>query len=224
MAQYGYILFDHDGVLVDTEQWYYRATRDKLAELDVELPLQRYLALQVNGATAWSEALHNGYSEAHINSKKAERNELYQHYLRHQDISIGGVAELLAELRSYCRLAIVTTAKQADFDLIHYGVDGVITDNDQRGIVSQMDFVLTNKDYTHSKPHPEPYLAGLQRFGIQARQALVVEDSQRGLGAAVAAGIDCAAVHHPFTASQDFSQATYRLNSLSELLNIVQQE
>ena len=44
-----------------------------------------------------------------------------------------------------------------------------------------------------------------------------VEDSERGLRAAVAAGLDCADVHHPFTAAQDFSLATHRVASLAEL-------
>ncbi|MFT7654135.1 MAG: beta-phosphoglucomutase-like phosphatase (HAD superfamily), partial [Candidatus Azotimanducaceae bacterium] len=62
----------------------------------------------------------------------------------------------------------------------------------------------------------------LEYFGIDRRQALVVEDSARGLRSAVAAGIDCAVVYHPFTAPQDFSQATYRINSLAELEQLIQ--
>lgn len=46
---------------------------------------------------------------------------------------------------------------------------------------------------------------------------MAIEDSQRGLRAAMAAGLHCAVVHHPFTATQDFSLATYRVASLSEL-------
>lgn len=49
----------------------------------------------------------------------------------------------------------------------------------------------------------------------------MVEDSSRGLGAAVAAGIACAVVRNEFTAGQDFSRATYRIDSLSELRDIV---
>ena len=83
------------------------------------------------------------------------------------------------------------------------------------------DFVLTREAYQRSKPRPDPYLAALARYGIGPSKALAVEDSQRGLRAAVAAGLDCAAVHHPFTASQDFSLATYRVASLAELASEV---
>ena len=51
--------------------------------------------------------------------------------------------------------------------------------------------------------------------------SLVVDDSSRGLSSAVAAGIDCAVVHHDFTATQDFSQASRRIESLRELKDIV---
>ena len=84
-----------------------------------------------------------------------------------------------------------------------------------------MDFVLTRSDYERSKPHPDPYLCALRRFSVPASAAIVVEDSERGLKAAVAAGIDCAAVYHPFTAPQDFSKASYRIETLRHLITDV---
>jgi len=108
-------------------------------------------------------------------------------------------------------MAVVTTAKRADFELIHQG----------RQITPYMDFVLVREDYTRAKPDPEPYLTALKRFGAAAEEALVVEDSARGLSSAVAAGIDCAIVHNDFTKSQDFSRARYRIEVLAELKDIV---
>jgi beta-phosphoglucomutase-like phosphatase (HAD superfamily) len=80
------------------------------------------------------------------------------------------------------------------------------------------------EDYARSKPHPEPYLTGLQRFGAAKEQALVVEDSARGLRSAVAAGIDCAVVRNDFTAGQDFSRARHRIETLIELKDIILNE
>jgi beta-phosphoglucomutase-like phosphatase (HAD superfamily) len=88
-------------------------------------------------------------------------------------------------------------------------------------IVKFIDFILVREDYVESKPHPEPYLTALRRFGAAPEEAHVVEDSNRGLRAAVAAGIDCAIVHNEFTNTQDFSQATYRIRTLGELREIV---
>jgi HAD superfamily hydrolase (TIGR01509 family) len=117
------------------------------------------------------------------------------------------VEETLHYLKNRYTLAIVTTAKQTDFDLIH----------SSRTIVNHFDLILTHKDYARSKPHPDPYLTALSHYELDAQDALVVEDSERGLRAAIAAGIDCAVAHHDFTASQDFTGATYRLANLTAL-------
>jgi beta-phosphoglucomutase-like phosphatase (HAD superfamily) len=109
-------------------------------------------------------------------------------------------------------MAIVTTCKDADFAYIHDHSPNNLN------IVPHMDLVLTRSSYTNSKPNPEPYLTALERFSITPDQALVIEDSERGLRSAVAAGIDCAVVEYAFTASQDFSKATYRIKNLSDLV------
>ncbi len=101
----------------------------------------------------------------------------------------------------------MTTAKRIDFELIHR----------DRNIVEHMDFVLASGDYRRSKPAPDPYLAALSRFDADPNEAVVVEDSERGLRAAVAAGIDCVVVANAFVAGQDLSAATYRVGSLDEL-------
>jgi len=84
-----------------------------------------------------------------------------------------------------------------------------------------MDFVLVREDYKLAKPHPEPYLTGLKRFGATKEETLVVEDSSRGLNSAVAAGIDCVIVYNDFTKAHDFSQANYRIEALIELKDII---
>ncbi len=139
------------------------------------------------------------------------RNEYYQEYLRTEAIEIEGVVETLAELSKYVRMAIVTTAKRADFDLIH----------EKRQIRQFMDFVLVREDYVLAKPHPEPYLTGLRHLGAAKEATLVVEDSSRGLQSAVAAGIDCVIVHNDFTAGHDFSGAGHRIDTLIELRDII---
>ena len=152
-----------------------------------------------------------GLDEQALSKLKVARDAYYQEYLKTEAIEIEGVVEALAELSRYARLAIVTTSKRADFDLIH----------ERRQILSFMDFVLVREDYVLAKPHPEPYLTGLKRFGASREETLVVEDSGRGLSSAVAAGIECAIVHNDFTQAHDFSQASYRINSLIELKDII---
>ncbi|KQX66838.1 HAD family phosphatase [Angustibacter sp. Root456] len=206
-----YVLFDHDGVLVDTETWYFRAGQRALAEVGVTLDQGQYLLDMTQGLGTWARARTAGVDEPTIDRLRVARDRYYQEYLRTEDIEIDGVADALAELSRHVRLAVVTTAKRADVELIH----------EHRHLLEVMEFVLVREDYERAKPYPEPYLAGLRRFGATAEQTLVVEDSARGLQSAVAAGIDCAVVHHPFTAGQDLSQATYRIGGLAELKDVV---
>jgi HAD superfamily hydrolase (TIGR01509 family) len=206
-----YILFDHDGVLVDTERWYFKAGERALADVGVALDKDQYLRDMSQGRGTWTQAKAAGVDERTINKQREVRNAYYQEYLRTEAIEIDGVVEALADLSQYVRMAIVTTAKRADFELIHQ----------ERQITPYMDFVLVREDYTLAKPDPEPYLTGLKRFGAAKEEALVVEDSSRGLSSAVAAGIDCAIVYNDFTKSQDFSQARYQIEALAELKDIV---
>lgn len=64
-------------------------------------------------------------------------------------------------------MAIVTTSKREDLELIHQ----------DRHITQYMDFVLVRDDYTRAKPDPEPCLTALKRFRSPKEEALVVKDS-----------------------------------------------
>ena len=206
-----YILFDHDGVLVDTEFWYYKAGERALADIGLILDQDQYLRDMSQGLGTWDQARAAGIDEQTISRQRAVRDDYYQAYLRTEAIEIEGVVEALAELSNYVRMAIVTSAKRADFEIIH----------EKRQIRQFMDFVLVREDYKLAKPHPEPYLTGLKRFGATKEETLVVEDSSRGLNSAVAAGIDCAVVYNDFTKVHDFSQATYRVETLTELKDVI---
>ena len=202
-----YILFDHDGVLVETEPWYYLANRRALASLGIDLPRDAYLANMANGVSAWEAARVSGISESAFRRGRELRNHYYQEYLLTEDIEIDGVLRTLAELADTYRMGIVTTSKRPDFALIH----------ERRSILDYMEFYLTAEDYEHAKPHPDPYLRGLQRFGATAAETVVIEDSARGLKSAVAAGIDCIVVANEFTADHDLSKATARVATFREL-------
>jgi HAD superfamily hydrolase (TIGR01509 family) len=206
-----YILFDHDGVLVDTEPWYYTAGERALAEIGLALDKEQYLLDMAHGAGTWAQARAAGIDDQTIARLRGVRNAYYQEYLRDEPIEIDGVIAALADLSQHVRMAIVTTSKRQDFELIHQ----------DRDITRYMDFVLVRDDYTHAKPDPEPYLVALERFGADKHEALVVEDSSRGLRSAVAAGIDCAVVHNEFTAQQDLSAASFRIQSLAELKDLI---
>ena len=206
-----HLLWDHDGVLVDTEPLYYEATRQCIAALGITLGLDEYLIDMVDGTPAWDKARAIGVAEEDVIAAREARDNLYQRLLQQESIEIPGVVDILQELAKSYQMAIVTTAKRTDFELIHR------QRHPQRQIVANMQFVLASGDYARAKPHPDPYLTALARFTVEPAQALVIEDSERGLRAAVAAGIDCVVVDNAFTRGQNFSAAQHRIKSLAEL-------
>ncbi len=202
-----YILFDNDGVLVETETWYFRANVEILKQMNIILDEKRYLQIMVKGESAFLLAVEHGFTDMQVEKAKDKRNALYQYYIRTEDIEIKGAKEVLEDLSQKYKMGIVTSSRREDFELIHAS----------RGITKNMDFVLCSKEYPRSKPHPDPYLKGLEIFGGKKEEAIVVEDSQRGLSSAFNAGIECVIVDNHFTMSHDFSNATHRIRDLSEL-------
>lgn len=206
-----YILFDHDGVLVDTEQWYFEANKRALSELGIDLEMNVYLDIMIKGRSCLELLDDLELPESQVSEIRNIRNSYYQEYLKTEDIKIPGVEDVLKELSGEYKMAIVTTSKPKDFQLIHKSSN----------LINYMEFVLTREDYENAKPYPDPYLLGLERIGGLKHETIIVEDSQRGLQSAVSAGIECVIVHNEFTQSNDFSQATHRINSLSELSEIL---
>ncbi|MCF6340992.1 MAG: HAD family phosphatase [Sulfurimonas sp.] len=203
-----YILFDNDGVLVETEMYYFKSNKKALKEFfSLELEFDVYMEIMARGGKAWEIAEIRGFSQKEIVKARIQRDIYYQKYIKNEDIAINGVQDILKELSKKYKMGIITTSKRDDFELIHNG----------RGIVDFMEFTLCVEDYKRSKPHPEPYLSGLKKFNANKEEAIVVEDSQRGLTSAYRAGIECVIVHNDFTSTHDFSKATYKIKKLSEL-------
>jgi len=172
---------------------------------------ERYRDIMIQGLSAFLIAEESGVPISETDKWRERRNELYQHYLRTEEIAIPGVREVLAELSQRYRMGIVTSALRCDFELIHA----------TRGITDYMDFVLCSGEYPRAKPYPDPYLMGLERLGGEKHETIIVEDSERGLRSAVAAGIECVIVHNRFTEKHDFSAAAHRIKTLDELLTLL---
>jgi HAD superfamily hydrolase (TIGR01509 family) len=206
-----FILWDNDGVLVDTEYWYFKATQQALMALGIELSLQTYHERMVHGASSWDLARLAGVDPEKIARQQRQRDADYRQYLLREQIDIPGVEEVLQALSKSYRMGVVTTSTRPHFELIH----------NNRKLIRHMEIVLTREDYVASKPNPEPYLLAMQLLGATAEECLVVEDSRRGLQAAMAAGIDCAVVYNQFTASHDFTGARHLLGSIIELPGII---
>jgi len=106
---------------------------------------------------------------------------------------------------------VVTSSNHDHFELIHAGT----------GLMRFFDFAVTNRDYERSKPHPDPYLAALARAGCSADEAIAIEDSERGLAAARAAGLRCIVVPQGLTHGGSFAGAHRVLTSRADLVDVL---
>jgi HAD superfamily hydrolase (TIGR01509 family) len=206
------IFWDNDGVLVDTEPLYFQATREVLAEAGVVLSREEFIRISLReGRSAFDLARDQGAAPAALEDMRRERNRRYAEFLAQGIAPLPGVADTLSALHGRCQMAIVTSCLQEHFDLIHRHTN----------ILHYFDFILTREHYRHTKPHPEPYLSALRRSGLSPGQCLVIEDTERGLHAADAAGLACAVIPNELTAAGDFSKACRVLDSIHQVVDLL---
>jgi HAD superfamily hydrolase (TIGR01509 family) len=206
------ILWDNDGVLVDTEKYFYEAARVVLKKAGIDFTKQMFTEyILVKGIGPWHLPNDKGYDDDTILSLKTERDNLYMHYLQNEDILIEGVYEILEELSGKKSMGIVTSSKPPHFYAIH----------ERTKILKYINFFVTPEDYQKYKPDPEPYLVGWKRTNLEKQDCLVVEDSRRGLLSARAAGLDCIVIPNEMTIHSDFTEAGMIINNLTELKNLL---
>src|SRR6185312_7142365 len=192
------ILWDNDGVLVDTERLYFQATQRALAGAGIELTLDLYKEVSLRqGKSLFSLATQRGLTAEQIAALRLERDEIYTGLLRSEQLLFSGVLETLRELHKKYRMAIVTSSRRVHFDVMH----------EKTEISEFFEFVLAREDYGQSKPNPEPYLTALRMLSVPAEKCVAIEDTERGLAAARAAKLRCVMVPHEFTRECGFAGA-----------------
>ncbi len=208
------VLWDNDGVLVNTEGLYFQACRESLASVGIELTLEQFQDISLRrGESTFGLAARAGIASDRVARLQQQRDRRYNELLAREPAVIDGVEDVLRTLHGHVRMGVVTGSKREHFETIHA----------QSGLTQYMDFVLTREDYGQSKPHPEPYLVAIQRGGLQPDQCLVIEDSERGLAAATAAELPCLIVLSPWTQHGDFAGAVAVVERIAEVPAIVRQ-
>jgi HAD superfamily hydrolase (TIGR01509 family) len=201
------LLFDFDGLVIDTEGPSYRAWAEVYDRHGHELPLE-----------TWSAAVGTigGFDpEAHLATLGVALDEEALGARRQRDLDLceveelrPGVAELLDEAdRRGIPAAIVTSA--SDWWIEHHLVG--------RGLLDRFAAVIAaNGDRTRAKPLPTLYREALELLDVAAGEAVAFEDSPNGIAAAKAAGIYCVAVPNGVTGTLDLSAADRVVGSLLE--------
>jgi beta-phosphoglucomutase-like phosphatase (HAD superfamily) len=203
------LIFDFDGLILDTEEPIYRSWLEVYEAHGETLPFERWV--QIVGSTTAE------FNPQHYLEERLGR-PLQQDVL---DRRIGRRVEMiLAEQLLPGILLHVDAAKSLGLKL---GVassstrDWVIGHLDRLGILGRFDCVRCRDDVNNAKPAPDLYLAVLDCLAVSAKEAIAIEDSPNGVIAAKRAGMRCVAIPNSITASLDLSAADLVLRSLAEI-------
>ena len=204
------IFWDNDGVLVDTEKLYFQANKKIFKEIGIELSEEIYVEYFLKRSSGtWHLAEAKGLNRDDISKLRNERDELYSKLLLNKMEVIDGAEETLAKLYGSYKMGIVTSSKKNHFEIIHKN----------SGLLKYFDFILTADNYVNSKPAPDPYLKALELSGVKKEECMVIEDSERGLKSALAAGLKCFVIPTNLTKLSDFSGAEKILTKINEVPN-----
>ncbi|GAB2842173.1 HAD family phosphatase [Pseudoduganella ginsengisoli] len=203
------VLWDNDGVLVDTERLFYQANRELFLRFGVDLSERQFFDWYLaDNCGAWHLLTTLQLTNKQMDDLRGERNVRYAQLLAGANVQpVAGVEPVLAAWSSRLPMAVVTSCNGDHFQQIHAKL----------GLLKHFRFALTSEHYVNSKPSPEPYCLGLERLGVAASDCVVVEDSPRGLQAALGAGLRCIVLRHPLTRHYDFPGAWRVVDHMGEL-------
>jgi beta-phosphoglucomutase len=202
------VLFDMDGVLLDSEEFITRAGILMFKEKGFDVKESDFKPFTGMGENRFL----GGVAEKHgipfnLEQDKARAYSIYEEITRGQLVPLKGVREFIERCRKKnLKLAVATSADEVKMriNLRETGLDADLFDTLVNGL-----------EVEHKKPHPEIYLLAAKRLGLNPKDCLVVEDALSGMKAAKAAGCKCLAITSSFR-PEEFDQADWVVKDLSE--------
>ncbi len=205
------VLFDMDGVLVDTEMIQSKAFESVLHRFGVIPKKNEHNTVHVSGATTpetWIILQKEYGFEADIEELTKLKRDAVMHALRGKLEPMPGVVALLNDLKiNSVRLAVVSSAQRER-------VEHVLN---QLGIADFFEASISANDVERGKPAPDPYLAAARLLSVDPTKCVVIEDAKTGLESAKAAHMKVIAAPNEYTKRMDFSAADLILPSLNDL-------
>jgi HAD superfamily hydrolase (TIGR01509 family) len=202
------VVFDLDGLLFNTEELYQDVGSQLLERrgkqfdaplLDAMMGRPPRVSLQI--MIDWHQL------DATVEQLSAETAEIFAGILDKRLELMPGAAKLLDSLEAASIPKAIATSSGPQF------VRNVLS---RFALEPRFRFILTCDDVRDGKPHPEIYLSAAQRFGVSPASMLVLEDSQNGCRAAVAAGAFAVAVPGAHSRSHDFTGSAFQADTLAD--------
>ena len=194
------VIFDFDGIIVDTEPLHYKAFQEILVPLGLGYSWQHYLDLYMgfDDRDAFREAFRAAGRPLPDQELKKLMEEKAKAFLDIVSTGVApypGVVELIRSISGNLPLALCSGALRSDIDPILA----------QLSLTDAFDCIVTAEEVTASKPDPESYRLALRRLqerflaaGIEAGKSLAVEDTPAGIASAIGAGLNVLAVTNSY--------------------------
>jgi HAD superfamily hydrolase (TIGR01509 family) len=202
------ILFDLDGLLVDSEPLQFRAYRRAFAQYGIALELDDWIRWHsVEASTRrWVE---NEKLDVDVDELRQIKKDYYEELIAETLTLKPGAADLVDECTAHFRLAVVSASRRESIEACL----------GKFGLLEHFSTYVSGAEAARSKPYPDPYLAAIEKLDTRAESAIALEDSVTGYRAASAAGIKCIVcpdhfIPKPATA---FDQAEVVVETLHDL-------
>ena len=206
------IIFDFDGVLVDTEWAIYQSWVQLYAREGQEISIATYAPCLGAGYSHWDPAAHL----EKLTGRKYDwdKETPARQAVLEADLERSGLMDGAIELLDWCAeqgigLTVASSSSRR-------WVQGWL---ERLGIYARFAGVFTRTDGYAVKPAPDLFLAAQKCLGLDKEECLIIEDSENGTISARNAGIPCVAIPNRMTEQSDFSRAAYRCASLRALLH-----
>jgi beta-phosphoglucomutase len=205
------VLFDMDGVIVDTEPLHHKAYHLMFADVKIEVSAALYESFTGQATLSICNKLvaEFGLSESPQHLVKLKRKHFK--YLFENDTTLSlldGVLELIKEYHSRrLTLVLASSASMPNIDRIFNRFD----------LNKYFIAKLSGADLKASKPHPEIFIKAAEASGHPPEHCMVIEDSTNGITAARAANIYCVGYNSAHSKNQDYSRADLMIQDFTEI-------
>ncbi|QDZ13363.1 HAD family phosphatase [Devosia ginsengisoli] len=181
LAPFQAVIFDMDGTLLDTESVFKTIVFEVCTELGFEMTDAVHMSMVGGSHERTSQLLIEAYGVTFPYSLFDERCRVIMRERSHAGVPVKpGAREFISDLRERGIPTAVATSSRNPHATHHLGA---------AGLLDLFETVVTRDDVVNPKPHPEPYLTAARRLGIDPLHCLALEDSNAGVRAAHAAGM-----------------------------------
>ena len=205
------ILFDRDGVIIDSEGTNVDSTIAALSDLGIEIKQdEKELIIGRHPQVYVKDFLKiYSFSEEEFHNKQTD-----YYYKFFEEVKIfEDMIDLIKRLKTQGYLLALTTSSQ---------LDSTKTILEKNNLLNLFDVIITYEDCKKKKPDAEPYILTANRLGVKSNECLVIEDTQIGLESAKNAKMKCIVIPNQYTKQQNFSKADFIINKPDEIISILE--